>query len=68
MNATCLDLTEDHLRQAKWSSLVRHLIDEWRRRLRWRRELADLDVISLRDICFSRSDAKFEAAKPFWMN
>jgi uncharacterized protein YjiS (DUF1127 family) len=42
------------------------LIGEWRRRLRERRELADMCERSLRDIGLSRYDALHEASKPFW--
>ena len=38
----------------------------WRRRARERRELANLDARTLRDLGMSRGDIQFEAAKPFW--
>ena len=42
------------------------LFGEWRRRLRERRELADMCERSLQDIGLSRYDALHEASKPFW--
>jgi uncharacterized protein YjiS (DUF1127 family) len=45
---------------------------EWRRRARWRRELAMLDDASLRDLqrdlYMSRGWALFEANRPFRMS
>ena len=39
---------------------------EWRRRLRARHELANLDARALRDIGASPGDVYRECAKPFW--
>lgn len=38
----------------------------WRRRAQERRELADLDYRTIRDLGISPSDIRFEANKPFW--
>ena len=38
----------------------------WRRRARSRRELAQLDTRSLRDLGLSSSEVHFEINKPFW--
>ena len=38
----------------------------WRARVRQRRHLAALDDALLKDICLTRCDADWEAAKPFW--
>ena len=38
----------------------------WRARARARRELRDLDGAVLRDIGLSRTQANFDADKPFW--
>ncbi|HZD25434.1 MAG TPA: DUF1127 domain-containing protein [Alphaproteobacteria bacterium] len=38
----------------------------WRQRARGRSELARLSVRDLRDIGLSTSEARHEAAKPFW--
>ena len=41
-------------------------IGEWRRRIRARQELAELDERMLADIGLTRGDAEFLANKPFW--
>jgi len=38
----------------------------WRSRARARRALRELDAAILRDIGLPRSQADFEAGKPFW--
>jgi uncharacterized protein YjiS (DUF1127 family) len=38
----------------------------WRRRARERRELANLDTRTLRDLGLSPGEVQFEANKPFW--
>jgi uncharacterized protein YjiS (DUF1127 family) len=38
----------------------------WRRRARERRELANLDTRTLRDLGLSPGEIQFEANKPFW--
>jgi len=38
----------------------------WRQRARSRRELAQLDARSIRDLGLSASDINFEVNKPFW--
>jgi uncharacterized protein YjiS (DUF1127 family) len=53
-------------RLPRWSQVKRH-IAEWRIRACSRNELAILSDRTLRDIGLSRSDAMFEASKPFWM-
>lgn len=53
-------------RLPRWSQ-VKHHIAEWRTRARSRNELMNLSDRTLRDIGVSRSDAMFEASKPFWM-
>jgi uncharacterized protein YjiS (DUF1127 family) len=47
-------------------SQLKKIVSEWRRRIRSRSELANLDDISLRDIGMSRCTAQHEASKPFW--
>ena len=42
------------------------ILDTWRRRARERRELAQLDHRTLRDLGLSDGQAQFEANKPFW--
>ncbi|WP_298728697.1 DUF1127 domain-containing protein [uncultured Ferrovibrio sp.] len=42
------------------------LLATWRRRIAARRELAQLDIHSLRDAGIDPSIAAFEAAQPFW--
>ena len=39
---------------------------EWRRRIREREELAQLDERMLKDIGLTRADARFLSNKPFW--
>jgi uncharacterized protein YjiS (DUF1127 family) len=39
---------------------------EWRRRVRDRRELGELDERMLQDIGLTRTDAEFLMNKPFW--
>ena len=46
--------------------LVAATLRLWRQRSRSRAELAVLDERTLRDFGMSRSQATFEAAKPFW--
>ncbi len=41
-------------------------LGRWRRRLREREQLAQLDELSLRDIGVSPAQARVEANKPFW--
>jgi uncharacterized protein YjiS (DUF1127 family) len=43
-----------------------HLLSLWRQRVRQRRALAMLDEHDLQDISLTRSDAEWEARKPFW--
>lgn len=38
----------------------------WRQRAKQRRELADLDYRTIRDLGISPTDVQFEANKPFW--
>ena len=42
------------------------ILNSWRRRSRERRELAQLDHRTLRDLGMTESQARFEANKPFW--
>ena len=42
------------------------ILDSWRRRSRERRELAQLDHRTLRDLGLTEGQAQFEANKPFW--
>jgi uncharacterized protein YjiS (DUF1127 family) len=50
---------------SRWTQL-QQTIAEWRRRVRSRSELANLDESDLKDSGISRSMAEFEASKPFW--
>jgi len=54
-------------RSSPWGQL-NLLLDEWWQRSRSRNELESLDNAMLRDIGLSRSEAGFEASKPFWAN
>ena len=42
------------------------IVKAWRRRAHERRELANLDYRTIRDIGLSPSQIQFEANKPFW--
>jgi uncharacterized protein YjiS (DUF1127 family) len=42
------------------------ILNTWRRRARERRELAQLDGRTLRDLGLTESAIQFEANKPFW--
>ena len=46
---------------------VKQTVAEWRRRVRSRSELANLNESDLKDSGISRSMAEFEASKPFWI-
>ncbi len=41
-------------------------IELWRRRARDRAELAQMSSLELRDIRYSRAEARYDASKPFW--
>jgi uncharacterized protein YjiS (DUF1127 family) len=45
---------------------LNQILNTWRRRVRERRELAQLDSRSLRDLGLTESAIQFEANKPFW--
>jgi len=51
---------------SRWTQL-KQTVAEWRRRVRSRSELANLDESDLKDSGISRSMADFEASKPFWI-
>jgi uncharacterized protein YjiS (DUF1127 family) len=42
------------------------LVATWRRRANERRELANLDARTIRDLGLSTGEIQFEASKPFW--
>jgi uncharacterized protein YjiS (DUF1127 family) len=42
------------------------VLDTWRERAKQRRELANLDYRTMRDLGISPTDVQFEASKPFW--
>lgn len=42
------------------------ILATWRERARQRRELANLDYRTMRDLGISPTDVQFEANKPFW--
>ncbi len=42
------------------------ILGTWRERARQRRELANLDYRTMRDLGISPTDVQFEANKPFW--
>ena len=50
----------------RWTQL-KQTVAEWRRRVRSRFELANLDESDLQDSGISRSMAEFETSKPFWI-
>jgi uncharacterized protein YjiS (DUF1127 family) len=54
-------------RIALFRKQIKGTLTEWWHRAQSRRELADLDHASLRDIGMSPGAAKYEASKPFWM-
>jgi uncharacterized protein YjiS (DUF1127 family) len=67
MNTTRLNLRVIGSRVVlRWTQL-KQTVAEWRRRVRSRSELANLDESDLQDSGISRSMAEFEASKPFWM-
>jgi uncharacterized protein YjiS (DUF1127 family) len=45
---------------------VGEVLATWRRRAQERRELANIDHRTLRDLGISPTDVQFEANKPFW--
>ena len=49
-------------------SELRTAFAQWRERARSRRALRALDDRELWDMGLTRSDAEFEASKPFWQN
>ena len=51
---------------SRWTQL-KQTVAEWRRRVRSRSELANLNESDLKDSGISRSMAEFEASKPFWI-
>jgi len=66
MSTIIMDFATVPNRKLRWSEF-RHTIDEWRRRARSRRELANLSQMDLLDIGICPSDASREVYKPFWM-
>jgi uncharacterized protein YjiS (DUF1127 family) len=58
--------TSRRYRLSRLSQVKRHFAEWWLRE-RSRNELMNLADWTLRDIGVSRSDAEFEASKPFWM-
>ncbi len=48
------------------SDQVLAILQEWRRRIRGRQELARLDDRMLKDIGLSHAEREFLANKPFW--
>jgi len=50
----------------QWLQGLRATLQEWRRRVRSRNELAALCNRCLRDIGVTRYDAYRESSKPFW--
>jgi uncharacterized protein YjiS (DUF1127 family) len=51
---------------SRWTQL-KQTVAEWRRRVRSRSELANLDESDLKDSGISRSMAEFKTSKPFWV-
>ena len=45
---------------------IRQILATWRQRTKERRELANLDYRTMRDLGISPTDVVFEANKPFW--
>ena len=58
--------TNPNLTTSAWTQFMTGIV-EWRRRARSRDELMGLSDRCLCDIGLTRSDATFEAAKPFWL-
>ena len=63
---TTIQLVKPERVVSRWTQL-KQTFAEWRRRVRSRCELANLDESDLQDSGISRSMAEFEASKPFWM-
>ena len=65
--STALILLRGRSRDSRWGwkDLIA-LRNEWRHRLRSRRELAALNDRELRDIGVTRNEARGEIDKPFW--
>jgi uncharacterized protein YjiS (DUF1127 family) len=51
---------------ALWSGQMRDLLSMWRRRVRQRRELLDLDPHLMRDAGIDPETIRRESAKHFW--
>jgi len=63
---TTIQLVKPERVVSRWTR-VKQTVAEWRRRVRSRSELANLNENDLQDSGISRSMAEFEASKPFWM-
>jgi uncharacterized protein YjiS (DUF1127 family) len=63
---TTIQLVKPERVVSRWTR-VKQTVAEWRRRVRSRTELANLNENDLQDSGISRSMAEFEASKPFWM-
>ena len=50
-----------------WIVLAVHRLGVWIERSRQRRQLAELDDATLKDIGLTRADVRIEADKPFWV-
>lgn len=49
-----------------WRGQIRDLLSLWRKRVRQRRELRDLEPHQMRDAGIDPETVRREAAKPFW--
>ena len=63
---TTIQLVKPERVVSRWTR-VKQTVAEWRRRVRSRSELANLNESDLKDSGLSRSMAEFEASKPFWI-
>jgi uncharacterized protein YjiS (DUF1127 family) len=61
-----LPYTPHHSQLARPFAALGELVSAWRFRARSRRELANLDHRTLRDLGLSAGEVQFEANKPFW--
>lgn len=59
-------LRRRHVIPSLWLGQMRDLLSLWRKRVRQRRELRDLEPHQMRDAGIDPETVRREAAKPFW--
>jgi uncharacterized protein YjiS (DUF1127 family) len=67
MSLMTLSVTAVRSRRLRTWSELQAVFIEWRQRVRSRYDLMMLDDRQLRDVGLTRSDARNEASKPFWL-